>query len=122
MLKKIILAMLLIPYFLFAEQIQSKVYKITIEAASKKANSRSWDIAGGAPDIQLIIDGKELPFNKKCKNRYRCEMLFSSTASKWYFEIYDKDLRESDLIGKGKCSTAKECTLGLATVKVAVEK
>ena len=117
MLKKVII-LLLLPYLLFSNQVEKKVYQITIEVAGKKEFNKSWDIAGGAPDIQVIINGKELPFEKKCKNRYRCEMVFASSAKEWYFEIYDKDIKESDLIGKGKCSTTKECNLGLAKVKI----
>ena len=116
MLSKILVWMFLSIAFLYAGQ--SKVYIIEIEVEGTKSNNKPWDMAGGAPDIKLIIDEKELVYDKKCANKYRCSMFFTSDNEEWYFEILDKDFRASDLIGKGKCSLGKECSLGLAKVKI----
>ena len=65
-----------------------------------------------------LIDGEIVPFNKRCKNIYRCETSFVSKKLEWYIEIYDKDLKIPDLIGKGKCKSDSECKLGRAKIKI----
>ncbi len=122
MLGRVLIIFVALLYFSYAGNGKSKVYTIVIEAASTKSGQTPWDIAGGAPDIKLIVDGEELIYDKKCHNKYRCEMFFSSDVKEWYFEILDKDIKESDLIGKGKCSLGKECTIGFAKVKVEEKK
>lgn len=92
-------------------------YNLTIEVDSTKSSGKAWDIAGGAPDIMVKIDSKTI-FKKSCKNSYKCTIDFESKKDKWYLEIYDKDLRASDLIGKGECKVDTNYTLGSAKIKI----
>jgi hypothetical protein len=89
-----------------------------IEVADTKANGKAWDYAGGAPDILLYVDGKMVPFSKECKDKYRCEISFISKNEKWYIEVYDKDIKASDLIGKGECKLNSSCKIGQAVIKI----
>jgi len=96
-------------------------YRLTVEVDATKDSGKAWDIAGGAPDILVKIDNTTI-FKKECKNSYMCKSVFNSEKSKWYLEIYDKDLRASDLIGKGECEADTNCTLGKAKVTIVKEK
>ena len=102
------------------EATQSNIYILDIDVKSNKDNGKSWDIAGGSPDIKINIDGKNIPFKQDCKNHYRCSISFMSEKinKEWYFEIYDKDFNSDDLIGKGNCSFDKSCKLGRAKITI----
>jgi len=96
----------------------ANIFSVDISVESNKSSGKSWDLFGGAPDIWISVDGEKLPFLKRCKNSYRCKIVFESNKTKWYFEIYDKDLKESDLIGKGECSINQKCTLDRAKIVI----
>lgn len=90
-------------------------YTIQIEVSATKSNGKSWDAAGGAPDIMFKLENRT--YFKNCKNTYKCKMSFHSKNSNWYFEIYDKDVGFDDLIGKGECKRInRPCNLDQATV------
>jgi hypothetical protein len=97
-------------------------YTIVIKVSSTKPNGNSWDVGGGAPDIVLEVEDTRYSTtrhsSKRCEDTYKCEMSFSSKNSKWYLEIYDKDVKVDDLIGKGECQANNTCTLGKATVTI----
>ena len=94
-------------------------YKASIDVKPSKANGKSWDISGGAPDIYVRIDGKKLALKKECRDSYRCENIsFVSNKNKFYIEVYDKDIASDDLMGKGECRAGATCTLGTATVHI----
>ena len=95
---------------------QSVIVEADIDVASYKPNGMSWDIAGGAPDILLYVDGKKV--GEVCRNQYRCEILFKTDKQKIYIEVYDKDLQAHDLIGKGECRVGSVCELTNAKVKL----
>jgi hypothetical protein len=97
-----------------------EVYTITIDVESTKTNGKPWDFSGGSPDIELHIDGKRFPIQLHCRNCYRCSMNFyvENDKDEWYFEIYDKDFSNDDLIGKGNCSDDDSCKLGRATITI----
>ena len=118
-MKKIILAglMLLTMMTLHAES-KKKIYSMTINIADKKANGKSWDMFGGPPDIKVVIDGQVYFSAVKCQDTYRCTIEFISTTDKWYIEVYDKDIQNDDLVGKGDCKVGEEFKLGLATVSI----
>ncbi|HHB94221.1 MAG TPA: hypothetical protein ENK88_03660 [Campylobacterales bacterium] len=103
-----------------AKEYSVNIYTIEIDVNSTKADGRAWDVAGGAPDILLYIDGKEMRFNKKCRDKYRCSMEFMSRDDRnsWYFEVYDRDFVNSDLIGKGDCEKGDKCNFGLVTIRI----
>lgn len=118
MIKKIFLSLSLMVLGLQASDVE--VYTITVDVESSKADGKPWDFSGGAPDIVLHIDGKRFQLKSHCRNRYRCSMSFyvEDDNDKWYFEIYDKDLSNDDLIGKGNCSADDSCKLGRATITI----
>lgn len=91
---------------------------ITIDVAEKKANGKSWDMFGGSPDIKVVIDKQPYYSLAKCRDTYRCTISFTSQKDKWYIEVYDKDLQNDDLIGKGECEEGERCSLGLAKVEI----
>jgi len=93
-----------------------EAYTAKVDVESTKTNGKAWDVAGGAPDIQLRIDEVDVPFNQKCRDRYRCQTSFISNRSEWYIEIYDKDFNTPDLIGRGKCELGKVCRMGQAMI------
>ena len=93
------------------------LYFVTIQAAANKPNGKPWDVSGGSPDIILSVEGK-VYWNVGCRDTYRCQVRFISPKDNWYFEIYDKDLVNNDLIGKGRCSVGQKCKLGQATISI----
>ena len=94
-------------------------YSLTIKAEPAKINGKPWDIFGGAPDIFIKIDGVFLDFDRNCKNTYKCTVNFTvEKSTSWYFEIYDKDLENNDLIAKGNCSVGDTCSLGGAKIEI----
>jgi len=97
---------------------KEKLYSVVIDVEAQKTNGKNWDIFGGSPDIKIVINGQSYFSPTKCKDRYRCSIEFSSTKNKWYIEVYDKDMKNDDLIGKGDCKVGKNCNLGLAKVKI----
>lgn len=103
---------------MLVQAVKAEIYTAYVDIQDRKANGKSWDTAGGAPDIFFTINGEKIPYDKRCKNSYRCEVAFSSDATSWYFEIYDKDFRNHDLIGKGDCSIDSNCTLGSLNLRI----
>ena len=86
-------------------------YTMSIQVEPSKIDGKSWDTAGGKPDIMLTIENTRYT-SFACKNTYRCEIKFTSKTQKWYIEIYDKDLINHDLIGNGECQLGgKSCIL-----------
>jgi len=118
---KFVSTCLLSTLFLFSQSGDIKKatsYRVTIKVSSTKLNGKSWDSFGGAPDVMIKVGNTLLPFKKSCKDSYKCSYEFTSNKDKWYFEIYDKDLKQHDLIGKGDCELGKKCKLGLADLNV----
>lgn len=116
-MKKIILILLVFFGFSNAKEYTVNTYTVVIDVNSTKVNGLSWDFVGGSPDIFIKVDNREVKFNSKCKNQYRCSITFiSEEKSYWYFEVYDKDVNSDDLIGKGECLINKECQLGQASL------
>ena len=114
-MKTIILLLIVILNFIEA----TNTYSLTIKAEAAKTNGKPWDIMGGAPELFVRIDGVFLDFKEKCKNTYHCTIDFTvNKGNCWYFEIYDKDLENNDLIAKGNCSVGEKCTLGGATIEI----
>jgi len=114
-MKKIILLLTTMLVLIEAKE----TYSLTIKAEPAKTNGKAWDIGGGAPDIFVKIDGIFVDFDRSCKNTYKCTINFTVTkGTSWYFEIYDKDLQNNDLIAKGNCSLGKECSLGGAKIEI----
>jgi len=97
---------------------QMYIYDVEINVKSTKENGETWDVAGGAPDLLLKVDGKSLIMRNSCWNTYRCTVSFVSEKSRWYFENDDRDMVSNDLIGKGVCSIGKVCNLGRSTIKI----
>lgn len=118
MIKKIIMLLGILSLVVLQAEEKAEAYTVEIDVKNSKADGKPWDVSGGSPDITITIDGEELKFREKCRDKYRCSMRFFSTSDKWYFEIYDKDIMSSDLIGKGDCSADSSCTLGLAKIKI----
>jgi len=118
MMKKTLILFGILSMFVLQADEKTQAYTIEIDVKSTKANGKPWDISGGSPDIAISIDGKRLQFLEKCRDKYRCSIRFFSTSDEWYFEIYDKDIMNDDLIGKGNCSEGDSCSLGLAKVKI----
>jgi len=120
-MKKIIVIVMILNfvYLLNAKEYILNVYKISIDVNSTKPNGFSWDFTGGGPDIFVTVDGKQIVFSQQCKDQYRCEIEFiSKKKNHWYFEIYDKDVSNHDLIGKGECSLKEECNLGSSKIYI----
>ena len=118
-MKKIVLTLMVLLSLTQAKERILNTYTLTVEADSTKTNGNTWDTLGGAPDILIKVDGIYLDFDKKCKNSYRCSVEFTvEKETSWYFEIYDKDFDNNDLIAKGECSVGKECQLSGATISV----
>lgn len=118
-MKKIVLLIMVLLSLTQAKEHIINTYTISIEVEATKVNGKPWDVAGGAPDLLVKVDGIFLDFNKKCKNSYGCKMNFTiENETSWYFEIYDKDLGSNDLIAKGKCTLAKECLIGSAKINI----
>ena len=118
MITKVFMFLGILSLFSLQAEENLEAYTIEINVKSTKANGKPWDISGGSPDIIINIDGNQLKFREKCRDRYRCSIKFFSTSDEWYFEIYDKDIISNDLIGKGNCSADDSCTLGLAKIKI----
>jgi hypothetical protein len=97
---------------------KAKLYNMTIDVASKKEGGMEWDVMGGAPDIKVIINKHPLRLSKRCENTYRCNYSFTSSKDIWYIEVYDSDIENDDLIGKGDCQEGEWCSLGLAQIYV----
>jgi len=93
-------------------------YHMDIQVAPTKPGGKSWDIAGGAPDIRFAIDGKTVHLEQKCIDTYRCTRTVSLLLDKekFYIEVYDRDLKADDLIGKGECRVGEVCKVGRAGV------
>lgn len=118
-MKKIITVLLVLFMWLHAKEYTVNLYTIEIDVNATKPNGLPWDIAGGAPDILVRIDGKTLPFDAACQDHYRCSLTFMETEKRsWYFEIYDRDFATNDLIGKGECSLNSACTLSGASLRI----
>ncbi len=118
-MKKTILTLMVLLNLTQAQEHIVNTYTLTVEADSTKVDGKSWDIWGGAPDILIKIDGVYLDFDPKCQDSYRCSMEFTvEKETSWYFEIYDRDLNNNDLIAKGECSVGKECRLNGATISI----
>lgn len=101
---------------------QAADFMMTIEVAPKKPSGTSWDLAGGAPDIRLRVDGRDLVFAPQCRDTYRCTVYLpvkQTGETTHYFEVYDKDLYADDLIGKGECLVRDglRCRLGEAVLR-----
>jgi len=116
-MKKTLLTLTLLTLSLNASELLG--YKVSIDVKPTKANGKSWDISGGAPDIYVRVDGKKMALKKECRNSYRCENItFVSNKEKFYIEVYDKDIASDDLVGKGECRAGATCTLGSATMHI----
>lgn len=93
-------------------------YVANIEVAPVKKGGKSWDVAGGAPDVLLKVEGTFVPFRDVCQDSYRCKTNAFETKKKvLYVEVYDRDVAANDLIGKGTCRIGERCRVGEATVK-----
>ena len=104
-----------------AAAVQAGNYVADIEVDPTKPNGKSWDIAGGAPDIRLRIEGKFMPMREACRDSYRCTTsVFVTRKERIYIEVYDQDAWANDLIGKGECTIGNVCKVGAA--KVAFKK
>ena len=118
-MKKTVLALMVLLNLTQAQEHVINTYTLTVETDSTKVDGKSWDILGGAPDILIKVNGVYLNFDKKCKDSYRCNVEFTTeNKTSWYFEIYDKDFDNNDLIAKGECSVGKECRLKGATITI----
>jgi len=118
-MKKMILLLVVLLSLIEAKERILNTYTITIEADATKADGKSWDISGGAPDLLIKVDGVYLDFEKKCKDSYGCSVDFTvENETSWYFEIYDKDFASNDLIAKGNCSVGKECNFNGAKISI----
>jgi len=119
-MRKIIILLLALFFIVEAKEYSVNIYTVEIDVNSTKANGKAWDIAGGSPDILVYIDGEKMSFNPNCQNRYRCSMEFivKDNSNSWYFEIYDRDFANNDLIGKGDCSLGKNCNFGSVVVSI----
>lgn len=92
-------------------------YIATIEVTPNKQNGKPWDFSGGAPDILLVV--QDLSLNTSvCQNKYKCDIPFISRENEWYLEVYDKDISNNDLIGKGICKSEEICQLDSAKVQI----
>lgn len=118
MKKMILTGLMLLATMTVEAEVKKKIYSMTINIADKKANGKSWDMFGGSPDIKVLIDGQAYFSALKCQDTYRCSIEFISTNDKWYIEVYDRDIQNDDLVGKGDCKLGEECKLGLATVGI----
>lgn len=122
MLNKIMLKVLFLAYVVVVVNANDNtpiyMYEVEVNVQSTKINGKDWDISGGAPDVYVKVDGVFLTMTRKCRNTYRCSVMFVSKTKSWYFEVYDKDVANNDLIGKGTCSADRKCYLGRSTVKV----
>lgn len=92
-------------------------YTATIEVTPNKPNGKPWDFSGGAPDLFILVDNYS-SIKTVCRNKYKCDIPFISRDTEWYFEIYDKDFSNHDLIGKGNCKVGNECVLDNAKITV----
>lgn len=118
MIKNNILSIALLLFILNGCGSKPQLYKMQVDVASKQENKQDWDMMGNAPDIQVHVDKYPLPLLKHCEDTYRCTLAFRSVEDRWYIEIYDKDLGNDDLIGKGDCKEGEICDLGLAKVLI----
>lgn len=112
-MKKIICASAILTGFAVAGS-----YYVDIQVSSTKVSGKSWDMAGGAPDIGFVIDGKRVHMKQRCSDTYRCTHTVSLALDKekFYIEVYDLDINADDLIGKGECRIGKVCQIGRVTV------
>lgn len=106
----------LISATLFAPLTLADNFTVEVRVDATKNNGKSWDAFGGSPDIMLSVDGMTHP-TQMCRDAYRCEFTFSSNHRDWYLEIYDKDISQHDLIGKGECASSP-CQLGQAKLVI----
>lgn len=121
MLRKIIL-LALISVSTFAIEVKGNnvvyQYDIDVDVQNGKHNGSSWDATGGAPDILLRVNGSTIPFTQNCKNTYRCTVSFFSGKKNLYLEVYDRDIFNHDLVGKGTISIGKTLHLGKAKINI----
>lgn len=113
MLKKVILILLFL-----VVSVDATDYMLVVDVENLKSNGKNWDVGGNAPDILIKLNRESLPLSSDCKNEYRCIMEFSSEDKDWYIEIFDKDLRADDIIGRGNCAVDETCKLGQAKIKI----
>ena len=97
-------------------------FMLTVEVAPQNPSGVSWDLAGGAPDIRLRVDGQDLVFAPQCRDTYRCTVYLPVKrpgGSTHYFEVYDRDLYADDLVGKGECLVRDglRCRVGEAVLR-----
>ncbi len=104
--------------FLLGCSNKAEIYNMIIDVAPKKSNGKEWDLMGGSPDIKVLVDKQPIGVSKSCRDTYRCSYNFTSKSDKWYIEIYDSDIDNDDLIGKGDCQEGEECKLGMATITI----
>ena len=116
--KKILTLLLIVSNMLYSNEPYISVYGLSVEVDERKTDGRSWDISGGAPDIEIVINGKSMDFSRKCRDRYRCHNFFVSDNNRWYIEVYDRDIYSNDLIGKGYCFSGLACHIGGAKLKI----
>lgn len=121
MLKKIIL-LVLISLSTFAIEVKGNKavyqYTIDVDVQDSKSNGSSWDVTGGAPDIFLRVNGSTIPFSENCRNTYKCIISFISDKRSFYIEVYDRDIVNHDLIGKGIVTMGRKYYLGKSKVTV----
>ena len=118
MMRKKIISIVIFTIFMVGCSSKANLYTINVDVASKKGNGTEWDIMGGSPDIKVLIDKYPLPLLPSCRNTYRCHLTFSSKKNKWYIEVYDMDIGNDDLIGKGDCEESEDCNFGLVKVRI----
>lgn len=68
----------------------------------------------------VLTVNNEIAYSQvNCHNRYRCTFEIYSKNTSWYFEVYDRDIANHDIIGVGKCSLSKEiCQIGQASIQI----
>jgi len=120
-MKKYLLPLMTVSTLLVAS---TATYEMSVEVEATKPSGHSWDIAGGAPDIRVKIDGMELTFLERCRDTYKCTTTYFNATNKqqFYIEVYDRDAAADDLIGKGECRVGQVCKLGSSVVRVSEVK
>jgi len=97
--------------------VHAQSYVAQIEVDALKKDGKSWDVAGGAPDVLLRVEGRFIPFRDECQDSYRCTTNpFATEKQTVYLEVYDRDVAADDLIGKGRCDVGERCRVGSAVV------
>jgi hypothetical protein len=115
-MKKIAVLLFALLLIIEAKEYSVNIYTIEIDVNATKIDGKAWDIAGGSPDILVYIDGKKMSFNPNCQNRCSMEFIVKNKSNSWYFEIYDRDFANNDLIGKGECTLSNKCQIGRAKI------